>query len=173
VRNCNSVRFFECAIVIVLAFCYYRLLLPLTFSLFFKSLDLYIVYDIPYTSYIIYPLQGILYTLYKAYCIPFTRHIIYPIYGILYTLYMVYYILYIWYIIYPIYGIYFRSYSNLTFLLLFKKKKRVLKSNVFLQICMFSYTYRKCNNICIIFFGSNRSCKCRPNLWPKCNLNFK
>ena len=38
VCNCNSVRFFECVIVIVLAFCYYRLLLPLTFSLYFRSL---------------------------------------------------------------------------------------------------------------------------------------
>ena len=45
VCNCNSVRFFECVIVIVLAFCYYRLLLPLTFSLFFKSLDLKYIYN--------------------------------------------------------------------------------------------------------------------------------
>jgi hypothetical protein len=45
VCNSNIVRFFECVIAIVLAFCYYRLLLPLTFSLFFKSLDLKYIYN--------------------------------------------------------------------------------------------------------------------------------
>jgi len=50
------------------------------------------VYYIPYTWYIIYPIHGILYTLYMAYYIPYTWYIIYPIHGLLYTLYMVYYI---------------------------------------------------------------------------------
>ncbi len=45
VCNCNSVRFFGCVIVIVLAFCYYRLLLPLMFILFFESLDLKYIYN--------------------------------------------------------------------------------------------------------------------------------
>ena len=35
VWNCNSVRFFECVIVIVLAFYYYRLLLPLAITAYF------------------------------------------------------------------------------------------------------------------------------------------
>ena len=39
------------------------------------------------------------YTLYMVYYIPYTWYITYPIYGILFTLYMVYYILYSWYIL--------------------------------------------------------------------------
>jgi len=57
VYNCNSVRFFKCVIVIVLAFCYYRLLLPLTFSLFFKSLDLKNVYRLLFIVYKVYHLS--------------------------------------------------------------------------------------------------------------------
>ena len=62
VCNCNSVRFFECVIVIVLAFCYYRLLLPLTFSLFFKSLDLKKI-----------DVYRLLFIVYKVYHLSFTK----------------------------------------------------------------------------------------------------
>jgi hypothetical protein len=62
VCNCNSVRFFKCVIVIVLAFCYYRLLLPLTFSLFFKSLDLKNI-----------DVNRLLFIVYKVYHLPFTK----------------------------------------------------------------------------------------------------
>ncbi len=59
--NCNSVRFFECVIVIVLAFCYYRLLLPLTFSLFIKSLDLKKI-DVYRSLFIVYKVYHLLFT---------------------------------------------------------------------------------------------------------------
>jgi len=74
---------------------------------------LYMVSNIPYTWFIIYPIHGILYALdmvyyltytcffilYTLYIIPYTWYIIYPIHGILHTLYMVYYIPYTRYII--------------------------------------------------------------------------
>ncbi len=75
--------------------------------------------------------------LYMVYYIPYTWCIIYPIHGLLYTLFMVYYIPYTWYIIYPIHGLYIRSYSNLTFFF-------DITSNVLATFFRFCYVKRPC-----------------------------
>ncbi len=69
VCNCNSVRFFECVIVIVLAFCYYRLLLACFFkSLDLKKIDVYRLLFIA-TKFIICRLQKFIIYRYKSLCL--------------------------------------------------------------------------------------------------------